>query len=95
MSSFRPSTSAKLYASPEDMKMVGYRSKSLPSHSSRHHVGKSQSMRVNSTFKPTHTSTPPKGNNNPYAQPIKTARSHSNASGNLIFVLDNLKNNDF
>lgn len=38
MSSFKPANSAKLYASPEDMKSVGYRSRSLPAHSSRPQV---------------------------------------------------------
>lgn len=38
MSSFRPANSAKLYASPEDVKSVGYRSRSLPAHSSRPQV---------------------------------------------------------
>jgi SH3/ankyrin repeat-containing protein len=81
VSSFRPTTSAKLYASPEDMKTVGYRSKSLPSHSSRPHVRKSHSMRTNySTFKPAHVSSPTAKNNaNPYAQPIRASRSHSTA----------------
>lgn len=63
------------------MKTVGYRSKSLPSHSSKSHVRKSHSMRTNSTFKPANTSTPPNKNNNsnPYAQPIRPSRSHSTA----------------
>jgi hypothetical protein len=38
MSSFRPANSAKLYASPEDVKSVGYRSRSLPAHSARPQV---------------------------------------------------------
>lgn len=38
MSSFRPANNAKLYASPEDMKAVGYRSRSLPAHSARPQV---------------------------------------------------------
>lgn len=38
MSSFKPAASAKLYASPEDVKNVGYRSRSLPTHSSRPQV---------------------------------------------------------
>lgn len=81
VSSFKPTASAKLYASPEDMKTVGYRSKSLPSHSSRPHVRKSHSMRTNySTFKPAHVSSPAgKNNTNPYAQPIRASRSHSSA----------------
>lgn len=78
VSSFKPTVNAKLYASPEDMKTVGYRSKSLPSHSSRPNVRKSHSMRTNyTTFKPTHQSSPGAKNNNPYAQPIRASRSHS------------------
>lgn len=53
MSSFRPSNSAKLYASPEDMKTVGYRSRSLPAN--RPHLRKSHSLRntpSSTTFKP-------------------------------------------
>jgi hypothetical protein len=38
MSSFKPANSAKLYASPEDVKSVGYRSRSLPAHSARPQV---------------------------------------------------------
>lgn len=78
VSSFKPTVNAKLYASPEDMKTVGYRSKSLPSHSSRPNVRKSHSMRTNyTTFKPGHQSSPVMNNNNPYAQPIRASRSHS------------------
>lgn len=53
MSSFRPSNSAKLYASPEDMKTVGYRSRSLPAHSTGSHIRKSHSLRTpnNAGFK--------------------------------------------
>lgn len=82
MSSFRPAASAKLYASPEDMKTVGYRSRSLPSHSARPHVRKSHSMRTPSSFQPAQTSTPPNkstSGSNPYAQPIRASRSHSTA----------------
>lgn len=89
MSSFRPASNAKLYASPEDVKTVGYRSRSLPSHSSRPHVRKSQSMRSGaSSFKPanapspnnvTSPTKPVQSNSNPYAQPFKTMRSHSSA----------------
>ena len=98
MSSFRPSNSAKLYASPEDMKTVGYRSRSLPSHSNRSHVRKSHSLRTpngNTTFKPvgqqiggpggttngpaTNGPQSMNNNNNQYAQPLKTGRSHSTA----------------
>ncbi|XP_065158607.1 SH3 and multiple ankyrin repeat domains protein 3 isoform X3 [Atheta coriaria] len=71
VSSFRPTAAAKLYASPEDMKTVGYRSKSLPN--SNRGLRKSHSLRTSSTFKP-----PDAANTNPYAQPINRAsRSHS------------------
>ncbi|XP_043514377.1 protein shank isoform X9 [Frieseomelitta varia] len=94
MSSFRPSNSAKLYASPEDMKTVGYRSRSLPAHTTRCHVRKSHSLRTtnNTTFKPLNNqqnvnNTVSNNNqvnnnqsaNNQYAQPLKTNRSHSTA----------------
>lgn len=94
MSSFRPSNSAKLYASPEDMKTVGYRSRSLPAHTTRCHVRKSHSLRTpnNTTFKPItgqQNANNPVSNsnqvngkqsaNNQYAQPLKTNRSHSTA----------------
>lgn len=96
VSSFRPTTSAKLYASPEDMKPVGYRSKSLPSHSSKSQLRKSQSMRTGSTFRPTSTTTnkqqQPTDNinknnpqTNPYAQPIRASRSHSTGI-HIVFV---------
>ncbi|XP_063229617.1 SH3 and multiple ankyrin repeat domains protein 3 isoform X2 [Bacillus rossius redtenbacheri] len=95
MSSFKPSNSAKLYASPEDMKTVGYRSRSLPAHSSRPQVRKSHSLRSSaSSFKPTSQQAAaadatqaqsPCGastNSNPYAQPIRSAvRSHSMIAG--------------
>lgn len=86
MSSFRPSNSAKLYASPEDMKTVGYRSRSLPTHSNRSHVRKSHSLRTpnNTTFKPpgqqgsnNNGNNNNQSTNNQYAQPLKTNRSHS------------------
>lgn len=38
MSSFKPASSAKLYASPEDVKTVGFRSRSLPGHGTRSQV---------------------------------------------------------
>lgn len=92
MSSFRPSNSAKLYASPEDMKTVGYRSRSLPAN--RPHLRKSHSLRStpsSTTFKSTgsqqalntnvNMNSNGNGNsiNNQYAQPLKTTRSHSTA----------------
>ena len=48
MSSFRPANSAKLYASPEDVKTVGYRSLSLPGHAARGQLRKSHSLRASS-----------------------------------------------
>lgn len=88
MSSFRPSNSAKLYASPEDMKTVGYRSRSLPAN--RPHLRKSHSLRnppSSMTFKPTGSQQALNKNignmnnngngNNQYAQPLKTTRSNS------------------
>ncbi|XP_018043940.1 PREDICTED: uncharacterized protein LOC108684226 isoform X4 [Atta colombica] len=93
MSSFRPSNSAKLYASPEDMKTVGYRSRSLPAN--RPHLRKSHSLRgtpSSTTFKSTGSQQALNTNinmnnngnsnnsiNNQYAQPLKTTRSHSTA----------------
>lgn len=92
MSSFRPANSAKLYASPEDMKNVGYRSHSLPgSTSSRSHLRKSHSLRSpnGASFKPpngqqassngglTNTNGQSVNGGNQYAQPLKTNRSHS------------------
>uniref|UniRef100_A0A023EY43 Putative pdz domain-containing protein n=1 Tax=Triatoma infestans TaxID=30076 RepID=A0A023EY43_TRIIF len=65
MSSFKPANSAKLYASPEDVKTVGYRSRSLPGHGSRPQIRKSQSLRSPSaTFKPSQGSLTPLLNNN-------------------------------
>ncbi|XP_049957648.1 SH3 and multiple ankyrin repeat domains protein 3 [Schistocerca serialis cubense] len=93
MSSFRPANSAKLYASPEDVKTVGYRSRSLPAHSARPQVRKSHSLRsAASSFKPpsqmttvqtavnnTNPYSTTNNNANPYAQPIRASRSHSTA----------------
>ena len=79
MSSFRPSNSAKLYASPEDMKTVGYRSRSLPAHSTRSHVRKSHSLRTpngGASFKPptgqqiTNSNSTPVINNNGNSQQL-------------------------
>ncbi|XP_069675317.1 protein shank isoform X6 [Periplaneta americana] len=93
MSSFRPANSAKLYASPEDVKSVGYRSRSLPAHSARPQVRKSHSLRSSaSSFKPSSQqsaavagsgpySMTSNTNSNPYAQPFRgAARSHSSAN---------------
>ncbi|XP_071056645.1 SH3 and multiple ankyrin repeat domains protein 2 isoform X3 [Onthophagus taurus] len=84
ISSFKPTVSAKLYASPEDMRTVGYRSRSLPAHVTRTHVRKAHSMRTHpSTFKPTTAtlsgSMTTGTRTNPYAQPIRASRSHSSA----------------
>lgn len=38
MSSFRPATSAKLYASPQDIRAVGYRAKQQEQSSNRNQV---------------------------------------------------------
>lgn len=38
MSSFKPAANAKLYASPEDVKNVGYRSRSITPNTSRPQV---------------------------------------------------------
>lgn len=96
MSSFRPANNAKFYASPEDMKTVGYRSHSLPGSTSRTHIRKSHSLRTpnnNTTFKPPSGQQATNGvvnsNNgalnassgNQYAQPLKTNRSHSITGG--------------
>ncbi|XP_054289876.1 SH3 and multiple ankyrin repeat domains protein 3-like isoform X2 [Macrosteles quadrilineatus] len=71
MSSFKPAASAKLYASPEDVKNVGYRSRSLPSHANRPQVRKSHSLRSpSSSFKPA----PGSQGANPYAQPIRNRK---------------------
>lgn len=92
MSSFRPANSAKLYASPEDMKSVGYRSLSLPGNSARSQLRKSHSLRTpnggptSGTFKSgtvanggatNGQATTPGANGNQYAQPLKSGRSHS------------------
>lgn len=95
MSSFRPAANAKLYASPEDMKTVGYRSHSLPGNTSRTHIRKSHSLRTpnNTTFKPpsgqqatngvvnSNNGTLNTSSGNQYAQPLKTNRSHSITGG--------------
>lgn len=92
MSSFRPANNAKLYASPEDMKNVGYRSRSLPSQPNNRILRKSHSLRAsNTTFMPVQgqpiTNSQVNGggqgnnnnnnDNNQYAQPLKTIRSNS------------------
>lgn len=81
VSSFRPTTNAKLYASPEDVKQVVYRSKTVQSSTLRPQLRKSQSMRTGTTFKSSSNSGYVDNNkNNPYAQPIsRTTRSQSMA----------------
>ncbi|KAF7280771.1 hypothetical protein GWI33_005499 [Rhynchophorus ferrugineus] len=84
-SSFNPTASAKLYASPEDMQTVGYRSKSQ-SQVSRSQLRKSQSLKQASTpFKGTGPPAVPVTNKvtsqtNQYAQPIRNSRSNSTVS---------------
>ncbi|XP_043466953.1 SH3 and multiple ankyrin repeat domains protein 3 isoform X4 [Leptopilina heterotoma] len=46
MSSFRPLSSAKLYASPKDLKSVGYRSQYISTQSMKQHIRKPNSVRV-------------------------------------------------
>lgn len=89
MSSFRPAANAKLYASPVDIKPVGFRSRSLPSHSARPHVRKLQSLRTpasgtlvgqsqqhpTSSFRNSANS-----NGNQYAQPINLRSSNTDDS---------------
>ncbi|KAL1509531.1 hypothetical protein ABEB36_004246 [Hypothenemus hampei] len=91
VSSFNPSTSAKLYASPDDVKIVGYRTKNTPQ-ASRPVLRKSQSMKQSSTQfqslnSPNGASTPnikTQLQTNPYAQPIRTtSRSNSSASNRI------------
>ncbi|CAH0560754.1 unnamed protein product [Brassicogethes aeneus] len=80
VSSFRPSANAKLYASPDDIKNVVYRSKNHANQqaNAKALVRKTQSMRSASNFKPTNNSTPqPK--NTTYAQPFRPTRSNSSA----------------
>lgn len=79
MSSFKPASSAKLYASPEDVKTVGYRSRSLPGHGSRPQIRKSQSLRSSSsTFKPSPATV--SVGSNPYAQPFRGGNRQKSAS---------------
>lgn len=95
MSSFRPANNAKLYASPEDTKTVGYRSHSLPGNPSRTHLRKSHSLRTsnnggfnsqngqqiaNGVINSNNNGTLNASGCNQYAQPLKTNRSHSIAS---------------
>ncbi|CAG9854994.1 unnamed protein product [Phyllotreta striolata] len=78
VSSFNPTANAKLYASPEDMRSVGYRSKSAPSHKGQ--LKKSQSLRSNNSLKTTTNSVSNEQQTNPYAQPIRASRSNSTGS---------------
>ncbi|XP_077284639.1 SH3 and multiple ankyrin repeat domains prosap isoform X2 [Arctopsyche grandis] len=84
MSSFRPANNAKLYASPQDVNSVAFRSRTLPNKS---HVRKSQSLR-------TGNGSPYQSQNlsnsddpaNQYAQPFKPHRSNSSASNKVAFI---------
>lgn len=99
-SSFRPAANAKLYASPIDIKPVGFRSRSLPSHSARPHVRKSQSLRTPATGpvvrhdpqQPTSFFGNSGGNGNQYAQPINLLRSNSNEAKRRDEVLKGSNN---
>ncbi|XP_026462252.1 uncharacterized protein LOC113364006, partial [Ctenocephalides felis] len=75
MSSFRPATSAKLYASPQDIRAVGYRAKQQEQSSNRNQVRKSQSMRDTSQSSTSVQDNAVQQQNqqtsNPYAQPIR------------------------
>ncbi|XP_066154300.1 SH3 and multiple ankyrin repeat domains protein 2 isoform X7 [Euwallacea fornicatus] len=85
-SSFNPSANAKLYAAPDDLKTVAYRSKSNASQSSRPILRKSQSLKQTQYQSSLNTSGPAAPcissqiQTNPYAQPFRTARSNSTAS---------------
>ncbi|XP_018896810.2 SH3 and multiple ankyrin repeat domains protein 3 isoform X1 [Bemisia tabaci] len=78
MSSFKPTNSAKLYASPEDVKMVGFRSHSLPPSSARPQVRKSHSVRSTSVHKPCAQNQVPNGNQ--YATTAKVFRNSKKRS---------------
>ncbi|XP_018336270.1 protein shank isoform X2 [Agrilus planipennis] len=77
VSSFKPTASAKLYASPEDMKTVGYRSRSVSSQIAKNQLRKSHSMKSNINTKAVAGAVSSSRNMNPYAQPIRASRSHS------------------
>ncbi|XP_014240790.1 SH3 and multiple ankyrin repeat domains protein 3 isoform X2 [Cimex lectularius] len=80
MSSFKPASNAKLYASPVDVKTVGFRSRSLPGHGARPQIRKSQSLRSPSTFNGSQGSPPvnqTQTTTNPYAQPFRNGRPKS------------------
>lgn len=74
MSSFRPADNAKLYASPNDIKSVGFRSRSLPTHAARPNVRKSHSLRTQVTYV---SNNPRSTRSNTYAQPINLREARS------------------
>ncbi|KAI5726732.1 hypothetical protein M8J76_007604 [Diaphorina citri] len=81
MSSFKPSNNAKLYASPEDIKSVGFRPRPLSTPNSRTPVQKTHSLRSQTSSFKEGTSTPsPGGAHNPYAQPIRNGGGPRGAS---------------
>ncbi|XP_044018293.1 protein shank-like isoform X6 [Aphidius gifuensis] len=86
MSSFRPANNAKLYASPEDMKNVGYRSHSLPgTTSSRSHLRKSHSLRSpngTSVFK------------SPNSQQVSNTINGNTINNNNNNINNNINNNN-
>lgn len=80
VSSFNPSANAKLYAAPDDLKTVGYRSKNAASQAARPILRKSQSMKqsttqyqsINAHSGPESVCVPAQVHTNPYAQPFRT-----------------------
>lgn len=80
VSSFNPAANAKLYAAPDDLKTVGYRSKNAASQSARPILRKSQSMKqsttqyqsINAHSGPESVCVPAQVHTNPYAQPFRT-----------------------
>lgn len=76
VSSFNPAANAKLYAAPDDLKTVGYRSKNAASQSARPILRKSQSMKQSTTqyahSGPESVCVPAQVHTNPYAQPFRT-----------------------
>lgn len=99
MSSFRPSNSAKLYASPEDMKSVGYRSLSLPGHSNRGQLRKSHSLRTPNggpptvTFKQNPVSSIQLSNGGPNNQTINGAIITNGGNNQYAQPLKNVRSN--
>ncbi|XP_048517627.1 SH3 and multiple ankyrin repeat domains protein 3 isoform X2 [Dendroctonus ponderosae] len=86
-SSFNPSASAKLYASPNGIQSVLYRTMTMASPESRPILRKSHSMKQSTTE--IHSANTPGSSastlknqcqTNPYAQPFRTSRCNSSAS---------------